>query len=837
MQNATSDEQTIVEQLHLCEERLEKAPDWIWELDGQGIFTYSNRVVEDVLGYTKQDVLGKKIFELLIPEDRPKCRSHFRKAMRQNQPIKNMVGRFRRMDGEVAFLEVNCIPILEADQVTGLRGIAREVTEILCSRLAVDEALANYKAALDNAPTGIVIVQNERIVYANPKILELMGYTIEDLKDAGVWKFVHPEDRDRVMDYYRRRMAGEEVPEHYEMRVITKSGQVRHFELRATIITYHGAPAVLDNIIDITERKAAEEALRESETKYRNLVEATGTGYLIVDTQGRVIDANAEYVRLTGRSSLEEIKGHSVLEWTADYDVERNAEEVRKCAETGVVRNLEIDYVTPDGRIIPVEINARLVETREGRVILTLCRDISERRQAENALKESEERFRLIAETASDAIITIDKESTILYANPATEQIFGYTANELLGQKLTMLMPERFRERHLTGLKHYLETGKRTKEWRSIEYPGLHKSGTEIPLEISYSEFIRAGERIFMGILRDITDRKRAQDDLRESEERYRLLFERSPDIVVVLKNNVIVAANPAITRILGYEVNEVIGLMPWDISPEFQPDGLPSKEKALRILEHLHNGTSQVFEWVHKRKDGTLVDCDVSLTTYKVHGETYVQAIVRDVTERKRAEEHRRALEKQLDEQKRQFYRDTILSVTGGKLNICEAAQIRPYISKAELKIHVRGAHELAQARREVEAFCRERGLEGDRLDSFMIGVGEALTNAVKHASGGRIYAGVKNGSIWVGISDRGPGIGSLILPRAVLLRGFSTKPSLGLGYTIMLEVADEVLLKTGDRGTTVILVKQIKEPDIRLAPEMLPDTWENIPEPHEAA
>lgn len=837
MQNSTSEEQTIAERLHLCEERLDKAPDWIWELDSQGVFTYSNRVVEDVLGYAKQDVLNKKIFELLIPEDRPKCRSYFRKAMRQKQPIKNMVGRFRHKDGKVEFLEVNCVPILEADQVVGLRGIAREVTEILCFRTAIDEALANYKAALDNAPTGIVIVQNEQVVYANPKIMELMGYRLEDLKDKGVWQFVHPEDRERVMDYYRRRMAGEEAPEHYEMRVITKSGEVRYFELRATIITYQGAPAVLDNIIDITERKAAEEALRESETKYRNLVEATGTGYLIVDTQGRVIDANAEYVRLTGRNSLEEIKGHSVLEWTADYDVERNAEEVRKCAETGMVRNLEIDYITPDGRIIPIEINARVVETRQGRVILTLCKDITERRKAESALKESEERFRLIAETASDAIITIDKESTILYANPAAEHIFGYTANEMLGQKLTMLMPEPFRERHLAGLRRYLETGKKTREWRSIEYPGLHKSGREVPLEISYSEFIRAREHIFMGILRDITDRKRAQDDLRESEERYRMLFEHSPDIVIALKNNVIVAANPAITRILGYEIDEVIGLTPWDISPEFQPDGLSSKEKALRILEYLRDGVPQAFEWVHKRKDGTLVDCDVSLTNYTVHGETYVQAIVRDITERKRAEEHRRALEKQLEEQKRQFYRDTILSVTGGKLNICEAPQIRPYISNAELKIHVRGAHELAQVRREVETFCRERGLEGDRLDSFMIGVGEALTNAVKHASGGRVYAGVKNGSVWVGISDRGPGIGSLILPRAVLLRGFSTKPSLGLGYTIMLEVADEVLLKTGDRGTTVILVKQIKELDIRLAPEMLPDTWENIPEPRESA
>jgi PAS domain S-box-containing protein len=708
MQNSTSEEQTIAERLHLCEERLDNAPDWIWELDSQGVFTYSNRVVENVLGYAKQDVLNKKIFELLILEDRPKCRSYFRRAIHQKQPVKNMVVRFRRKDSGIEFLEVNCVPILEADQAVGLRGIAREVTEILCFRTAIDEALANYKAALDNSPTGIVVVQNEQIVYANPKITELMGYKLDDLKDKGVWQFVHPDDKERVMNYYRRRMAGEEAPEQYEIRVITKSGEVRHFELRATVITYQGAPAVLDNIIDITER-----------------------------------------------------------------------------------------------------------------------------RKAESALKDSEERFRLIAETASDAIITIDKESTILYANPAAEHIFGYTANEMLGQKLTMLMPESFRERHLVGLRRYLETGKKTREWRSIEYPGLHKSGREIPLEISYSEFTRAGEHIFMGILRDITDRKRAQDDLRESEERYRMLFEHSPDIVIALKNNVIVAANPAITRILGYEIDEVIGLKPWDISPEFQPDGFSSKEKALRILERLRDGVPQAFEWVHKRKDGTLVDCDVSLTNYTVHGETYVQAIVRDITERKRAEEHRRALEKQLDEQKRQFYRDTILSVTGGKLNICEAPQIRPYISKAKLKINVSGAHELAQARREVEIFCRKQGLEGERLDYFMIGVGEALTNAVKHASGGRVYAGVKNGSVWVGVSDRGSGIGSLILPRAVLLRGFSTKPSLGLGYTIMLEVADEVLLKTGDRGTTVVLVKQIKELDIRLAPEMLPDTWENIPEP----
>src|SRR5271157_2010434 len=120
-----------------------------------------------------------------------------------------------------------------------------------------------------------------------------------------------------------------------------------------------------------SEYSRSREALLESEEKYKLLIEMTNTGYVILDSQGRVIDANQEYVRMTGHLRLEEILGKNVVEWTAKHDLERNAEEVRKCFELGFVRNLEIDYVDKEGKITPLEINATVLRTSEGERILT----------------------------------------------------------------------------------------------------------------------------------------------------------------------------------------------------------------------------------------------------------------------------------------------------------------------------------------------------------------------------------------------------------------------------------------------------------------------------------
>ena len=149
-----------------------------------------------------------------------------------------------------------------------------------------------------------------------------------------------------------------------------------------------------------------------------------------------------------------------------------------------------------------------------------------ESQRNQEALEESEERYRVVAETASDAIVVIDEDSQILFVNSAAEKVFGYAGEEMLGERLTMLMPEYLRELHRAGLERYLGTGRRHLDWEAVQLPGLHKSGKEIPLEVSFGEFARDGKRFFTGFIRDVAERQRAEEALRESEDRLSLTVE-----------------------------------------------------------------------------------------------------------------------------------------------------------------------------------------------------------------------------------------------------------------------------------------------------------------------
>lgn len=147
---------------------------------------------------------------------------------------------------------------------------------------------------------------------------------------------------------------------------------------------------------------------------------------------------------------------------------------------------------------------------------------VKKTREVKTALKqttESETRYRTLAETASDAIITIDENSKIVYINEAVEKMFGYKTEEIIGEQLTKLMPERFRASHEAGLTRYLTTNKKHIEWAAVELPGKHKSGVEIPLELSFGEFEKDGERFFTGIARDISERKKAEAALKKARE------------------------------------------------------------------------------------------------------------------------------------------------------------------------------------------------------------------------------------------------------------------------------------------------------------------------------
>jgi PAS domain S-box-containing protein len=277
------------------------------------------------------------------------------------------------------------------------------------------------------------------------------------------------------------------------------------------------------------------------------------------------------------------------------------------------------------------------------RLVPTIEREMADaenrraRKQAEASLRASEARLRAIVETASDVIVIIDEDSNLLYFNPSTEKVFGYTAEELKGQKLTLLMPEHLRDRHSAGFKNYRDTGRRNIKWESLELIGRHKDGHEIPLEISFSEFHTNGTRNFTGIIRDITARKEAERELLKSNERYRDLVENAHDVIYShdLQGNY-TSMNRAVELVTGYTREEALSM---NLAQIIVPEHLETaREMIARKLEGL-DGTA--YELDILAKDGRRVTVEVN-TKLIVHDGVPigVQGIARDITQRKMLEE-----------------------------------------------------------------------------------------------------------------------------------------------------------------------------------------------------
>jgi PAS domain S-box-containing protein len=210
--------------------------------------------------------------------------------------------------------------------------------------------------------------------------------------------------------------------------------------------------------------------------------------------------------------------------------------------------------------------------------------------------------FNVLAETATDGILSVDHESTISYANPAAGEMFGYELSEMLGKNLTSLMPERFRVRHLTSLGKYVTTGQRHIDWRCVELLGLHKNGREFPIEVSFGEHIRSGKRFFTGIVRDVTDRKRAEEALRASERRLVDIVDHTTALIFI-KNLELryLLVNREYERLFDVRRDEVRGKTDFDIHPHDVAETLRANDRQV-----IEAGGPAQFEEVVPSKGST---------------------------------------------------------------------------------------------------------------------------------------------------------------------------------------------------------------------------------------
>jgi PAS domain S-box-containing protein len=373
---------------------------------------------------------------------------------------------------------------------------------------------ARLQALMDQAPAAIYAKDSEgRYLFSNRYQQELVGRSREeilghddhDLFPKDVAELLRANDAQVLSGQSR---SFEEVAWH-------PSGPRTFLSTKFPLPGAEGIPAAVGGIsTDITERKNAEQDLREREERFRLLVEGMEDySIIMLDLEGRVASWNTGAERITGWTP-EEILGQHLSAFYTPEDVAEGTPDrcIQKATREGHCR-AEGLRLRKDGRRFWAEVVLSALRDEAGhlRGFAKITRDISRRKRAEQELRETTQRLQAILQTAVDGIITIDERGLIQSVNPATERLFGYAPAELVGQNIRILMPEPYRSGHDGYMEHYLRTGERKVIGIGREVRGRRKDGSVFPMELSVSETLLPQGRLFTGIVRDITARKRAE--------------------------------------------------------------------------------------------------------------------------------------------------------------------------------------------------------------------------------------------------------------------------------------------------------------------------------------
>lgn len=368
------------------------------------------------------------------------------------------------------------------------------------------------------------------------------------------------------------------------------------------------------------------------------------------DINGRYLGCNAAFAKATGLDSPEDIIGKT------DFDLpwpHEEAEAYRADDRAVISANQpRLHIIEPvqraDGQRIVVDTSKVPLMDTAGSAptgVVGIYEDITVQTRAAEALRESEARFRTLSEN-SLAGIYIVQEGRLTYVNPALAQIFGYQVSELIdADPLLVIHPD---DRALVS-----ENMRRRLSGEMIamhyEFRGLRKDGSTNYIEVLGTRMETEGHPAIIGNIIEITERKLAEDELRKSEVYRRAIFDSARDAIIVMRNELFIDCNAVALTLYGTDRESFIGHTPYEFSPPTQPDGKPSKDSALEKIGAALNGAPQFFEWKHKKLNGVAFDAEVSLGRVEVGKEVFIQAIVRDVTERKHAEVVLRQLNRQL--------------------------------------------------------------------------------------------------------------------------------------------------------------------------------------------
>ena len=374
------------------------------------------------------------------------------------------------------------------------------------------------------------------VEFANRAWQEYTGGSLQQLTGSGWQTVIHPDDVRGFAEEWNASLSTGK-PFATEARMRRADGKYHWFLIRKALAIppNQGGDSSLRTLIaceDINDRKQAEAKQRQSEIQLQAFFENSPNVIFLKDREGRYLYANREFERVR-HVTKGHINGRTDTELFPTEQASVFQASDRQVLKAGVPIEFEQVTVEEDGW------HTRIVQkfpvfNADGEIygIGGIVTDITERKREEAARRYIEESHRLVLETASDAVITMDENGAIGFANPATMRIFGYHPTELIGKKLTVLMPEWMRKLHDGGFRRYLATGQRHINWQGTELTALRKNGEEFPVEVSFGEQTRDGHKVFTGFIRDISARKHAEEKLRASERTLRELTETIPQML-----------------------------------------------------------------------------------------------------------------------------------------------------------------------------------------------------------------------------------------------------------------------------------------------------------------
>jgi PAS domain S-box-containing protein len=634
-------------------------------LDFKGCVVYANKALEELIGFKSKELIGKKFAKLGVfnKEDYAKALKGFNlgKVWKRKSSPTHII---TRKDGSKRIVETNtATSAIGKNKV--IIAILKDVTEKQFLERKITENEEKYRTIFDESPEVIVIIDKKgNLLDVNKRSYDVLGYTPKELigKNLMQLPLLTRDSKIKAVKNLAQRFLGKEIPP-YDLVFISKKGEKVIGSITARTVKSGGKTVDLVMISIVTEqREETEKKLSESEEKYKFLVDHSKSANFIISKTGKILFASKNALETFGYSE-KGVVGKSITKFLTKESIKTALHSLAQELKGKPQPSTEFAIKTKKGEIKYLELAEGSAPVREkGKLVGIMVSgfDITERKKAEEKIKESEEKFRLLFREAEEGIALFDTKGVVVDINPKALEIVGFKKDEVIGKNFARVLPSLKIDAETLGRIISMFKARFTgKPVGTLEFSFINRKGERVII-VANAAVIKKDDKPtgIVVTINNITERKAAEQKIYESEEKFRLLFENSAEgIIMITPRGKVIDANTAMLELVGCKYEDLVGKHLVTLLPKFNID----MKKSLQTIKNFVKTESiSIQEWNFTNLKGERVTVLPSTSLIKKEGKTVSLAVsLKDVTESKKAQEKmEEAMQKlkELDVQKNAF-------------------------------------------------------------------------------------------------------------------------------------------------------------------------------------